>query len=58
MLLLALALLWGGLAPIFGWVEFSAESVKMVPAFFLGSLFCFGGAWYFAARARICWLRG
>lgn len=57
MLVLALALLWGGLAPIFGWMEFSAEAVKMVPAYLLGSLFCFGGACYFAARARICWLQ-
>lgn len=57
MLVLALALLWGGLAPMFGWMEFSAESVKMVPAYLLGSLFCLGGAWYFAVRAHYCWLQ-
>ncbi|KQV59873.1 MULTISPECIES: hypothetical protein [unclassified Duganella] len=56
LLVFASFLLWGGLAPILGLVEFSAESVKVVPVAFLGSLFCFGGAGYFGLRARTCWL--
>lgn len=56
LLVLASLLLWGALAPLFGWIEYSVEAVKLVPQYMLGSLFCFGGAGYFALRARTCWL--
>ncbi len=55
LLLMALALLWGGLTPIFGWTGWSVESVKLVPVYLLASLFCFGGAAYFGIRAHTCW---
>jgi hypothetical protein len=57
MLGFALLMLWGSLAPLFGWVDPSAIEVEMVPKFLLASLVCFGGVWYFAERARVCWRR-
>ena len=56
LLAMASLLLWGALAPLFGWIEYSVEAVKTVPLYLLGSLFCFGGAGYYAIRARTCWL--